>query len=52
MWSRARYGLTKFCSAVHFAWRKHLLGIGSVYCPQERRQRAWNDLAEELDLLL
>ena len=49
VWSRARYGLTKFCSAVHFAWRFFTRYRLSVYCPQERRQRAWNDLAEELD---
>lgn len=26
-----------------------LLGIDSVYCPQEKRQRAWDDLANEID---
>jgi acrylyl-CoA reductase (NADPH) len=26
-----------------------LLGIDSVYCPQDKRQQAWDDLAAELD---
>lgn len=26
-----------------------LLGIDSVYCPQDKRQRAWDDLANEID---
>ena len=37
-------------SVAPFIWRGvSLLGIDSVYCPQDKRQRAWDDLANELD---
>jgi acrylyl-CoA reductase (NADPH) len=44
----AGHGLSGDCRAVHPA-RRSVLGIDSVMCPPERREQAWQCLAEEVD---